>query len=90
MVMDNIKNFLDSTGKIKAWPAKHKLKFQVLQYLANKFESNHTYTEKEVNEIIKNNHTFGDYFLLRRELIDRKLLLRTRDGYKYWRADNIE
>jgi hypothetical protein len=86
--MSNINNFIDSTGKIKSWPSKHELKFKVLEYIANKFEYNRFYTEKEVNNIIDNYHTFGDYFLIRRGLIESKLLSRTRTGSKYWRIDD--
>lgn len=86
--MSNINNFIDDTGKIKIWPSKHDLKFQVLIYLSNKFEYNQFYSEKEVNNIIESYHTFNDYFLLRRGLIESKLLSRTRDGAKYWRQDD--
>lgn len=90
MNMGDIKNFIDNTGKIKSWPSKHDLKVQVLEYLADKFEYDRFYNEKEVNSIIDSYHTFGDYFLLRRELIDHKLLSRTRDGSRYWRTvENI-
>lgn len=82
--MNSISNFIDSTGKIKNWPSKYSLKLEVLKYLASKFEYNRFYSEKEVNNIIESYHTFRDYFLLRRELIESKLLSRTRDGAKYW------
>lgn len=86
--MKDINNYIDSTGKIKTWPSKHKLKQQVAEYIADKFEFNHFYTEKEVNNLIEQYHTFGDYFLIRRELIERRLLLRTNNGSKYWRKEN--
>lgn len=86
--MSNINNFIDSEGKIKAWPSKKDSKFEVLKHLADKFEYNHIYSEKEVNSIIESNHTFRDYFLLRRELIESKLLARTRNGAEYWRGQN--
>lgn len=85
--MSSIDNFIDEAGKIKSWPSKHELKFKVLEYIANKFEYDHFYTEKEVNNIIDNYHTFGDYFLIRRGLIESKLFSRTRNGSKYWRRD---
>lgn len=84
--MSDVSNFIDNSGKIENWPAKHILKLKVLEYLIDKFEYNHFYTEKEINSIIESHHTFGDYFLLRRELIEKKLLSRTRDGAKYWRT----
>ncbi|WP_461615616.1 DUF2087 domain-containing protein [Clostridium sp. Marseille-QA1073] len=83
--MGNIERFLDDKGRIKIWPAKKELKVEILSYLASKFEYNYFYTEKEVNSIINEWHTFEDYFLLRRGLIDYKLLSREKDGSKYWR-----
>ncbi|WP_291567317.1 MULTISPECIES: DUF2087 domain-containing protein [unclassified Clostridium] len=83
--MGNIERFLDDKGRIKIWPAKKELKVEILSYLVSKFEYNYSYTEKEVNSIINEWHTFEDYFLLRRGLIDYKLLSREKDGSKYWR-----
>jgi len=86
--MKGIENFIDSAGKIKNWPSKKDLKLEVLKYLADKFEYNRFYSEKEINAIIDSYHLFNDYFLLRRGLIDSKLLSRTRDGAKYWRTED--
>lgn len=83
--MGNIERFLDDKGRIKIWTAKKDLKVEILSYLASKFECNYFYNEKEVNSIINEWHTFEDYFLLRRGLIDYKLLSREKDGSKYWR-----
>lgn len=86
--MQDINRFLDEEGKIKIWPVKKDMKLEILKYLATKFETNHYYKEKEINAIIEQWHSFGDYFLLRRGLVDYKLLCRTRDGSKYWREEN--
>ena len=43
------------------------------------------YSEKEVNQIIKNHHSFNDVPLLRRELISRLFLNRKDDGSVYWK-----
>lgn len=82
-----IDNFLDDKKRIKAWPSKKEMKFEVLKYLSEKFEFDRFYTEKEVNAIIESWHTFGDYFILRRGLIDCRLLSRTRNGAQYWREE---
>lgn len=89
--MDNfnsIKRFLDDDGKIKIWPSKKDVKIEILKYLSSNFEYDKFYTEKEVNAIIDENHTFNDYFLLRRGMVDYKFLSRTKDGAKYWRNKN--
>ncbi len=83
--MRSITMFLDNEGRIKQFPAKGEAKRAVLTYLAEKFSCGRDYTQKEVNAIISDWHTFGDYYLLRRELIDAGLLGRVRDGSRYWK-----
>ena len=87
---EHVLRFLDEAGRIKSWPAKHTLKDAVLGHLATKFEMDRDYTEKEINAIIEQWHTFGDYFLLRRGLVDHHFLSRTRDGARYWREWALE
>ncbi len=83
--MRSIAMFLDDGGRITQLPARGEAKRAVLAYLATKFSCDRDYTQKEVNAIIDNWHTFGDYFLLRRELIDYQFLYRERDGSRYWK-----
>ncbi|GAB6181993.1 hypothetical protein JCM14036_33120 [Desulfotomaculum defluvii] len=80
----NISVFLDDAGKIRQLPAPNRTKIPVLSYLASKFEKGRVYSEKEVNGIINGWHTFGDYFILRRLLVDYRFLGRTANGAKYW------
>ncbi len=87
--MFTIAPFLDEQGRIQHLPAKGKAKRAVLAYLAEKFSCDRSYTEKEVNSILNSWHTFGDYFLLRRELIDCQLLCRTKDGVRYWKERTV-
>ena len=78
-----INRFLDTDGCVTVWPKKQSDKVLVLDYLATKFDANKTYTELEVNEILKLWHTFSDWPLLRRELVDRGYMQRDRSGYEY-------
>lgn len=80
----SISTFLDDVGKIVRIPAPNRTKIPVLDYLAGKFEEDRIYSEKEVNGTINDWHTFGDYFILRRLLIDNKFLDRTPNGERYW------
>lgn len=83
-IISELSKYLDDEGRLKLFPAKQKYKILSLMYLSTKFEPGITYTEKEVNAIIENYHTFQDKWLLRRELIDRGFLERLTDGSKYW------
>jgi hypothetical protein len=80
-----LKRFLDDTGKLKQLPTKKSTRLIVLRFLSQHFESGKDYTEKEVNSKLNALHSFGDFFLLRRELIDSGLLSRERNGSRYWR-----
>lgn len=81
----DIRRFLDSQGRITQLSKKRVLRLAVLRYLAGKFETNKDYTEKEVNALCEKWHTFGDVFILRREMVDAHLLCREVDGSRYWR-----
>lgn len=74
-----------SGEQISQLPMKCSHKKLVLQYLSSKFEAGKEYSEGQVNAMIDAWHTFGDYFILRRELIDSGLLKRLPNGSKYWR-----
>lgn len=52
----------------------------VLQRFANLFESGRDYSEKEVNQIIRERIVFSDV-----ELIEHGFLNRERDGSRYWK-----
>jgi hypothetical protein len=80
----NISPFVNKEGKIVQIPVPLRKKTAVLAYLAEKFEENKMYSEKEVNKIIDCWHTFGDYFILRRLLVDYNFLGRKPDGTAYW------
>jgi hypothetical protein len=81
-----LKNHLDGEGRLMLWPSKRTLQLVALDYLASKFEAEKVYSEKEVNTLLGQFHTFGDAALLRRELYEKGLLNRAKDGSEYWRT----
>lgn len=91
--MAEIKSYLDEENRLKEWPSKrNKGKSQqlALEYMASKFCENVKYSEKEVNARLNQYHTFNDPAMLRREMVERKLLARMRDGSAYWRPSVCE
>lgn len=78
-----LRNFMDANGKLTAFPAKRKMKIYCLIYLAEKFEEEKDYTERQVNDLLLSWHTFADPATLRRELYEYHFLDRSRDGKIY-------
>lgn len=69
-------------GPLSEFPAKEKRKVIIIKQLAQRFEPNRKYTEKEVNTILE--AAFHDYVTLRRYLIEYGFLDRLPDGSNYW------
>lgn len=82
---DMVEKFLDKNNKVYMLPKKYNMRMEVLEFFISKFEKDKLYSEKEVNEIINEHHTFNDACRVRRELYDAKFLGRTKQGDEYWR-----
>ena len=76
---------MNEDGKITVWPKKHADKELVLAYLVTKFDFDVIYNELEINQILKQWHTFSDWPLLRRELFERGYFDRNLEGTIYKR-----
>jgi predicted transcriptional regulator len=83
-----LKDYLDEDGSIPQLPTNRRKLDVVLRYLAEQFEFDRTYTEKQVNAVIERFNE--DVSGLRRDLISSRLLARERDGSAYWRVDQEE
>jgi len=68
-------------GKLKTIPAQRKKERIILEELVKAFEPGRFYTEREVNIIIAD--YYDDFCTLRRDMVDEKLLGRSREAY--WR-----
>lgn len=80
--------FLNAGGSIRQIPNSVRYPDRmriILDYLIEAFTPGVTYTEKEVNAIIRRFNV--DVSGLRRDLVDAGLLARERDGSKYWRPE---
>ena len=82
-----LQNFLDANGKLMAFPAKRKMKLYALLYLSQKIPADTDFSEREINDILLDWHTFADPATLRRELYDYRFLDRSRDGKVYHLAE---
>ena len=87
--LSELRPFLDADGRLTALPAKHKKKLAALWYQAGKLDPARQYTEPEINDLLDERALFHDPATLRRELYNKRLLNRTADCSRYWRAESI-
>lgn len=78
-----LKTVLNADGTIRQLPQEGRKMEIVLNFVLDAFPLNVTFTEKEVNTILRRFHV--DTATLRRNLIDYGLMARESDGSKYWR-----
>lgn len=69
-------------GKLDVSPSKEKRKLIVLENIVSHFDFDKTYSEKEINEILKPIYT--DFAIIRRSLIDYGFMERNQDCTEYW------
>jgi hypothetical protein len=73
----------DAQGRLTRWPIKFSVQRLMLWGLWMRFDARRRYSEREVNEVLKAWHLFGDHCTLRRELVEMKMLERTDGGAEY-------
>jgi hypothetical protein len=77
----------DEAGRLQRWPGKFSEQLPCLWSVWARVPARRDMSEREINEYIKLGESFGDHVLLRRELVNYKLLSRTPDGRVYRRIE---
>jgi len=73
----------DSRGRLARWPNKLSVQRLAMWILWTHFDGRRSYTEAEVNTLLRGLNAFGDHVTLRRELVNHHLLTRRGDGSVY-------
>ncbi|HAP21479.1 MAG TPA: hypothetical protein DCR27_09405 [Lachnospiraceae bacterium] len=81
---EKLKKYYDTEGKLVQYPSKRPMRILAMTKIAEKFAHGKTYTEKEVNAVIRESIAFGDIELVRREMFQYRFIGRFRDGSAYW------
>lgn len=81
-----LKAYLNADGTLKQIPMDKKKLMVILNFIVDAFSFDATYTEKEVNTILRRFNP--DTAALRRYLVDHGFMARESDGSKYWRIKN--
>lgn len=73
----------DAQGRLMRWPVKFTVQRLSMWVLWTLFDAKRSYTEREVNTILKAANAFSDHVTLRRELINHRLMSRQSDCTDY-------
>lgn len=85
--VEKVIRHFDDIGRMQRWPGKTSHQDLCLWVIWSRIPPDTRLSEREVSEIIMNAHAFGDHALLRRSLVDMKMLARTPDGKIYRRIE---
>ena len=77
-----LSTFVDSEGRIKAFPAQEKKFIILLHHVSKAFDPGTRYTEKQINEILLRFNE--DTASLRRGMIENHIMDRKGGGGEYW------
>lgn len=77
----------DDAGVLVRWPPKLSERQPCLWVMWSRVPPGTVLHERAVNALLQGNHRFGDHALLRREMCDMGLLVRTPDGREYRRVE---
>ena len=78
-----LRPFLDDAGRLTQWPSRYRVQRMAVALLAQRFEPGREYSERDVNSLLLEGHTFGDWAILRRSLVDWRFMSREQDGSRY-------
>ena len=81
--------YFDDGGVLMSWPARFNLQLLCLWVLWSRLPPDTGYTEREISELLRDWHEFGDHALLRRAMFEARLVDRTVDGRDYRRIEQV-
>ena len=85
--IEKVIRHFDAEGRMQRWPGKTSHQDLCLWVLWSRIPPGQDFSEREINTFIQAGHSFGDHALLRRSLVDMKMLARTQDGKIYRRIE---
>jgi hypothetical protein len=85
--LQRLLRYFDVSRRLIRWPTKYSHQDPCLWALWSRLPARQTFSEKEINELLLENHRFEDPALLRREMKERRMITRTLDGREYRRVE---
>ncbi len=79
--------YFDAAGVLLSWPSRLNLQTLCQWVIWSRIPRGEVFTERQISALIRDWHAFGDHALLRRAMVDAKMLERTVDGRQYRRIE---
>jgi hypothetical protein len=79
--------YFDAEGVLMSWPARLNLQTLSQWVFWSRLSPETVFTEREISELLRHWHDFDDHALIRRAMVDAKMLERTVDGREYRRIE---
>ncbi|HWA19539.1 MAG TPA: DUF2087 domain-containing protein [Devosia sp.] len=79
--------YFGADGRLKSWPARTNLQALCLWVFWSRLPRGTSFSEIGISELLDGWHDFGDRALLRREMVDHRLVQRTPNGSDYRRIE---
>ncbi|WP_415719562.1 DUF2087 domain-containing protein [Maridesulfovibrio sp.] len=83
----NATRYFNLNGQLERWPKKYNQRILCLWVLWSRIPARETMNELELDERLILAHKFCDHTMLRRWMVDEKMLSRTPDGREYKRIE---
>ena len=85
--VEKVLRHFNDAGTMIRWPSKTNHQTLCLWVIWSRIPADQRFSEREINQLIIEGHSFGDHALLRRSMIDAPMLTRTPDGRLYRRIE---
>lgn len=82
-----VRRYFDAEARLKSWPAKTSAQRLALWGLWAQLPRQQVWTERSFSAELNRLHLFGDPAILRRSMVERRLIARTPDGREYRRIE---
>lgn len=87
--VERVMRHFDADGVMIRWPARTNHQDLCLWGIWRRIPAEQDLSERELNLFIIAAHSFGDHAILRRSLVDARMLARTTDGRTYRRIEKM-
>ncbi|WP_304186255.1 DUF2087 domain-containing protein [Phenylobacterium aquaticum] len=87
VLVERLARTFDEAGRLMRWPSKTGHQHLCLWALWARIPAEQVFVERQINELLKAAHLFGDHALLRRELVNYQMVSRTLDCRDYRRIE---